>query len=470
MRDLTTGSIPRHIVALAAPMAIGLLVQTLYFLVDLYFVARLGDAAIAGVSLAGNAMFLVMALTQILSVGAVALVSHAAGRRDQAFANVAFNQTMLLAAVMAAATLVAGYTAANVYLARLGADAATVAAGRAYLNWFTPGLALQFVIAGMAAALRGTGVVKPTMIVQLLTVVVNIALAPVLIAGWGTGAPMGVAGAGLASTIASVLGVVLLTVYFIKLERYVRFAPGDAAPRADVLRRIIAIGFPAGGELILMFLYMAVIYGLIRDFGAPAQAGFGLGSRLMQAIFMPAMAIAFAAPAVAGQNFGARRADRVRATFRAALLMSCSVMAALMVLCQLRPDLLAHAFTDDPETAAVATRFLQIISWNFIATGVIFTCSGLFQALGNTWPALFSTATRLLTFAVPAVWIARQPGFALDHLWMLSVATVALQAVLSVTLVLREMRRRLRFERAPEAREGPAAAEAPKAPKAREAK
>ena len=84
MRDLTQGSIPMHLVGLAAPIAIGMLFQTLYYLIDLYFVAQLGQAAIAGVSAGGNLQFLIMALTQILGVGAMALIAHATGRRDQA--------------------------------------------------------------------------------------------------------------------------------------------------------------------------------------------------------------------------------------------------------------------------------------------------------------------------------------------------------------------------------------------------
>src|SRR5207248_11016827 len=102
MKDLTQGSITRLLVAMAVPIAIGMLFQTLYFLVDLYFVARLGEAAIAGVSTAGTISFVILALTQMLGVGTVALVSHAVGRKDQAEANLVFNQSVLLSAIWAA--------------------------------------------------------------------------------------------------------------------------------------------------------------------------------------------------------------------------------------------------------------------------------------------------------------------------------------------------------------------------------
>ncbi|HOP20285.1 MAG TPA: MATE family efflux transporter [Amphiplicatus sp.] len=198
MRDLTEGPIPNHILAMAGPIAVGLIVQTLYYIVDLYFVGQLGPEALAGVGAAGNAMFLVIGFTQILSVGTVALVSHAAGRKDQADATLIFNQSVSLAAVFGAATLLLAYGFSDAYLNSVGADEAMINEGRDYIFWIAPGMALQFALAVMGSALRGTGVVKPTMIVQLLSVLSNIILAPILIAGWGTGHPLGVAGAGLA--------------------------------------------------------------------------------------------------------------------------------------------------------------------------------------------------------------------------------------------------------------------------------
>lgn len=443
MRDLTQGSISRHILLMAAPIGIGMLVQTLYFFVDLYFVARLGDAALAGVSAAGILNFVVMALTQMLSVGAVTLISHAVGRKDQAEANLVFNQSIVLSVLCGGLTLIAGYTGAAWYMSRLGADDATVAAGISFIYWLIPGLALQFALAAAGAALRGTGVVKPTMMVQMLTVFINIVLAPVLIAGWGTGHAMGIAGAGLATTIASLLGVMAMLYYFGKLESYVSYRREQLAPNLNIWKRMLNIGLPAGGEFLFIFIFMAVIYSIIRDFGAAAQAGFGLGSRIMQAIFLPIMAISFAIAPIAGQNFGARLAHRVRATIWTAIMIETLPMALLALLCQFEPRWLIHFFTSDVEVVEVAVQFLRIISWNFVATGIIFACSGMFQALGNTWPSLISMATRVFTFAFPAIWLSHQAGFTLVQVWYLSVATVLLQAVLSLVLVRQQLNKRL---------------------------
>ena len=142
MKDLTTGPIGRHVVQMSVPIAVGLILQTLYYLVDLYFVSRLGDATIAGVSAAGNVFFIVMALTQMLGVGTVALVSHAVGRKDQKEANHIFNQSVVLALICAVVTLVGGYGLADWYLGTVGADAATQAAGVSFLHAFIPGMGL----------------------------------------------------------------------------------------------------------------------------------------------------------------------------------------------------------------------------------------------------------------------------------------------------------------------------------------
>ena len=443
MQDLTQGSIPRHLVTLSLPISIGMLVQTLYYLVDLYFVAGLGDATLAGVSAAGTLTFVVLALTQMLSVGTVALIAPAVGRKDQAGANLVFNQSVMLAALCAVLTLVGGYTLGVAYLHAVSANEETIAAGLAYLYWYTPGLALQYALASMGAALRGTGVVKPTMIVQMITVLANVVLAPILIAGWFTGHPLGAAGAGLATTLSVILGVALMVWYFVRLEHYVGWDSTLIRPRPGVWKDMLNLGLPAGGEFLLMFVYMSVIYAVIADFGAAAQAGFGIGTRVMQAVFLPALAIAFAVPPLGGQNMGARKPDRVRETIRTAILIEAMLMALLTLTCQVYPEGFIRPFTQDAAVLAVGVTFLRVVSWNFVFSGFNFACSGMFQALGNTWPALFSTATRLVTFAVPVWWLAHQPGFEIVHVWYLSVATVSLQAMLSMLLLRVQMNAKL---------------------------
>jgi len=443
MKDLTQGSIPRHVIALSVPMAAGMLLQTLYWFVDLYFVSQLGDAAIAGVSAGGNLMFVVLMLTQMLAVGSVAMISHAVGRKDQDEANHVFNQSVAIGVACAALTLAGGYGFAGPYMGFFAADEATRAAGLAFMHAFIPGMALQFAIVVLGSGLRGTGIVKPTAIVQALTVILNVILAPVLIAGWGTGKSLGVAGAGLATTISVTIGVAVLVAYFVRLEHYVTLDPARWRPNLATWGRLLNIGLPAGGEFGLMAIFVGVIYWVARDWGAAAQAGIGVGLRTQQMIFVPALAVAFAASPIAGQNFGARDGARVRETFHVALRYGAIVMAVFTALVQWKSEGLARIFTTDPAVIAVAALLLHYLSWNFIPSVVTMTCSTLFQSMGNSWPALGASAIRIVTFMIPAIWMARQPWFELRYLFMLSVVTVLLHGVVSYVWLQAEMRKRL---------------------------
>lgn len=443
MKDLTQGSIPKHLFNMAFPMMIGMLIQTLYFIVDLYFVGKLGSAALAGLSLAGNAMFLIFALTQILNVSTAALISHAVGAKDQQDANITFNQSMMLSTVIGVIVCIIGYIGAEFYLNLISQDAETVKMGLAYLHWFIPCMGLQFVMVSISAALRGTGIVKPTMLIQTLSILLNILLSPILISGWGSGYAMGIAGAGFASSLSVIFAVVLLCYYFITTDKYVSVNFSLWNINVPRIKKLLAIGLPAGGEFFLMFIYMATIYWLIKPFGADAQAAFGLGSRVMQALFLPAMAIAFAAPAIAGQNFGAQNYQRIRETFAWTAIMTCSLMAVITLVCLSQAELMLTGFSDDKEVILISVVFLQMICWNFVPAGLVFTCSGMFQSLGNTMPALLSTATRLICFILPAIWLSKQSDFQIEQLWYVSVATVCIQAVVSVSFLRHEFKTRL---------------------------
>jgi putative MATE family efflux protein len=443
MKDLTKGSIVSHISVMAPQIFAGMIMMMLCGLIDLYFVAGLGDAAIAGVGAAGNAGFLINALTQILNVGTVALISHAVGRKDRADANLVFNQSLGLSAAGALFTLIAGGMLARSYMRSIAADDAVVEAGTTYLLWFMPALALQFVALVMGSALRGTGIVRPTVIVQATTVILNMLLAPVLITGWGTNLALGVAGAGLASSIAVATGVVMMWIYFHRYEHYVAINSALWRPQPAQWKRILSIGLPAGGEFAIIFVNMAVIYYALRNFGAAAQAGFGIGQRLLGLIHMPAISIAFAAGAIAGQNFGAGNSERVRETFKRVVLLGTAVMIAFTMVAQWKPELLLGGFSKDAETIAIGALFLRMISLNSVAQGLIFVCSSMFQGLGNTRPVLLSSGTRLLTYALPLLWLSTTPGFRIEHAWYLSIATTTLQAGLSVWLLQLEFRKRL---------------------------
>ncbi|PYT36096.1 MAG: MATE family efflux transporter [Acidobacteria bacterium] len=445
MHDLTRGSVTRHLFALSAFMAVSMVFQTLYYLADLYFVGRLGKEAIAAVGLAGNLMVVVLAITQTLSVGTTTLISHAVGQKDHGRANLVFNQAFLLSLLVGAVVAVLGFGLRERYCLWLGADAATARLGVNYLNWFIPAMLLQFAIVAMGAALRGSGVVKPTVGIQILTVLLNIALAPVLILGWGTGHPLGVTGAALATFLAILAGTAVFWVYFLRPQNYLKFSLADWKPRRPLWWGMTRVGLPAGGEFALMSVYMVLVYWIIRNFGAAAQAGFGIGARVMQAMLLPVIAISFAAAPLAGQNFGARDAGRVRETFRSASMLVSALMILFTILSHIAPQAMIGTFSAEPEVIAFGAEYLRVISFNFLAMGLIFTSSSMFQGMGNTLPPLACSSLRLLLFALPAYMLSQRPGFQIREVWYLSVASVAIQAVVNLVLVQREFRRRLAF-------------------------
>ena len=160
-------------------------------------------------------------------------------------------------------------------------------------------------------------------------------------------------------------------------------------------------------------------------------------------IQMPALAVALAAGPIAGQNFGAGNGPRVRETFVKSALITSVVMIGFITPAQLKPELLLAGFSNDEETMAIAYLFLRIISLNMVAQGLIFTCSSMFQGLGNTKPVLLSSATRVFTYSLPAIWLSTRPGFRMEYVWYLSIAATTLQAALSLWLLRREFRKRL---------------------------
>ena len=445
MKDLTRGSVGGHVLQLASFIALTTTFQTLYFLADLYFVGRLGREAVAGVSLSGNLAFVVLALTQALGVGATSLIAQALGRKERKRAELVFNQALVLSTLTGIAFALLAFATRAAYCRWLAADAVTAARGVEYLTWFVPALALQFPLVAMGAALRGMGDLKIPTAIQVATVILNIALAPTLIFGWLSGRPLGVAGAALASLLAIAAGGVAFIAYFRRDASPFRFRTRDWVPRPRLWGDMLRVGLPAGGEFALLSVYMVLVYDITRRFGTPAQAGFGIGVRLMQAMFLPAVAIAFAVAPVAGQNYGARLGARVRESFRAAAGMSAAVMLVFTLLCHLAPAVLVRFFSPDPAVVAFGSEYLRIVSWNFVASGLVLVTSSLFQGMGHTLPALASSALRLLFFAVPAYALSQRPGFEMRHVWYLSVASVTLQVCLNLWLLHKEFDAKLAF-------------------------
>jgi putative MATE family efflux protein len=449
MQDLTTGSISKHLLTTASFMLVTMVFQTLYFLVDLYFVGSLGKEAVAGVGVAGNLTFIVLAVSQMLGVGTTTLVSHAAGQKNGARALLVFNQSQVLSTLVGVLFLVVAMIFRTAYTRALSADETTARLAAEYLLFYLPAMGLQFGMVAMASALRGVGNFRPGMVVQTTTVVVNIVLAPVLMKGWFGMPQLGVAGAAIATLVAVIIGVAWLATYFFGSEGYLRFSRDAMRPNLALWGDMLKIGLPAGAEFAMMAVYLMLVSAVSRPFGAAAQAGFTIGMRVVQALFMPVVALGFSVAPVAGQNVGARLGHRVKAVFKDASLMAGGWMLVMAVVCQLVPAALIGLFSSDPAVIAVGDEYLRIVSLTFVFSGLIFVCSSMFQALGNTMPSLIASVTRIVVIAVPAIALSTTPGFKLVWIWYLSAGAILLQFAIVLVYLRREFRVRLDAMAAP---------------------
>jgi putative MATE family efflux protein len=445
MKDLTEGSVIRHLLHMASFMIVSMLVQTLYLLLDLYWVGRLGREAIAAVGVAGNLTMIVLALTQMLGVGTTTLIAQAVGRKDQPRAESAFNQSLVMSFVIGIGFVAVGFLLRDLYCNSLSADRETADLARAYLNWYIPALGLQFPLVTFGSTLRATGAIRPSVALQVFSVLLNGVLAPFLIFGIGPWPRMGVSGAALATFISILAADAGSVIYLQRKYHYLRFRLSQWKPQIQLWWAMLKIGLPAGAEFVLLSIYIGIVYVIIRQFGAAAQAGFGVGARVMQALFLPVVALSFAVSPVVGQNFGGRKADRVRHSVLAALGLAAGMMLLLSIFTWLAAPLLIRIFSKDPNVIAFGSEYLTVVAFNFVAAGVVFSSSSVFQAVGNTLPPLISSTARLVLFVVPAWLISRHPDFSIRQIWYLSVLSQFVQAAIILALLKRELRHKLNF-------------------------
>lgn len=439
VHDMARGSIRRHVLRMMLFIITGHATQSLYSLVDMYWVSKLGREAIAAVALSSNLTFIALALTQMLSVACIALISRAAGCKDHAEVRRLFNQAQSLAASLGMAFLIVCLALSDIYAERLGGDARTVALSKEFLLRFIPALALQFMMVGISSALRAIGNMKPGLVAQILSILLNMGLAPFLVFGWIGGHPLGVAGAALSTLISTAAAVLGLVIYVARGKTFFRLQPADWRPVWRTWGRMLNIGLPSGVEFLLLSIIMIVIFGVVRPFGPAAQAGVGIGWRIIQAGFIPAIALSISATTVVGQNVGARDHARVREAVRESAKLAIALMLVFAVVCHFAAEPLVGSFTSEAAVVELGADYLRTVAYSYVASGLVYVVAGVFQGLGNTWPSLLASVTRAASFVIAALWLAQHDGFAIHTLWIMSVTSVMLQLAVCLVLLNREL-------------------------------
>jgi putative MATE family efflux protein len=402
--DLTSGSIIKPILWLAVPTIGGNLLQSAFNIADMYFVSRLGTAAIAAVSVAGLAIMLVWTTIMGVAVGSQALITRFHGARDETSLRRAMATTLAAAVILAVFMAAAGPAFGRPLLGLLGAEADVVDLAYGYITvFFFGGFAFVFMVM-ISAMLRGMGdSVTPTIIVAG-AVLLNVVLDPLFIFGLGPAPELGVQGAAVATVSAYAVGLVAAVIVFTRRHLPWRaFVPANLSGK--MAWHILTIGVPASAQMLIRVAASMVLVGFVATAGTAAIAAYGVGGQLTSLILMPGFALAMSAAILVGQNLGAGKKERAERTAMASVGIF-SVLAAAMI-----AGLVAFAghwvavFDDTPEVVRLGTLYLYICGPAFIFVPLGMVLSRAMSGAGVSLPPLIVTAVVLLGVRIPMAYV-----------------------------------------------------------------
>lgn len=398
-KNLTSGSVPRLLIMLALPVMGSFVLQSLYSLVDLYFVGLLGGAPVAGLGIALNTFFLVLALGQTIGVGTLAVLSRSFGAGELDRVTGVFRQSFLLVLAVGGAAWLAGFLAAESYISAFTMDAEVQAAGVAYFQIYSATFLLQLFLMVNGFAWRALGdFITPT-VLMLFGVGLNIVLDPLLIFGWGPVPALGIAGAAWATVIAE-FAACLLYLYLIFGRGGRGLLTLGAFPRIEwpVVWRILRIGLPVGLQFLLATSLLMVMFRYVMPFGAHATAAVAVGFRLIHSAVLPAVAICSAVATMVGQNYGARNFSRIKASILWGGGLAATLLGAEYLAFYASPSFWVGLFSNDPGVIAVGSDYLLItglvLPFHALGMNFMFTCQGL----GRTMIPLVGIGVRVTTF------------------------------------------------------------------------
>ncbi|MFH1086927.1 MAG: MATE family efflux transporter [Chloroflexota bacterium] len=380
-----------EVLRLGLPAVAERLLGLLVSLVNGILVGHLGAAALAAVGLSGNIEMIGMTFLQAVSTGTTSLVAQSVGAKNRELAQRMFEQSMLVGIGMGLACVVVLLPTCRWTLVAMGAEPDTVTEGMRYLPYLTGTLPLMSMLTVGNAALRGAGNTKTPMYLMGAMNILNAILSWVLIRGWGPIAPMGVLGAGIAAaTSRSVAGLGVIFVLFsqrspLPLKRLVN------RPDRDILRRLLDVGLPAGGENLLMRVAFLTYTRAIASLGTVAYAAYTIASRVEHITMMPAFGFSVAATTLAGQSLGAGNIQRARrSVFRSIeIAMGVSMLGALAFVAF--PRAMLSVFTTDQEIIRQGILPLQILAAGQPLMAAAQCLSGGLRGSGDTRSTMWVT-------------------------------------------------------------------------------
>lgn len=409
MHDYTAMPLERAVLLLAVPMVLEMIMESLFAIIDVFFVGRLGPEAVAVVGLTESVMTLVYAVAMGIAIAATAIVARRIGEKDPAGASRAAGQIIVLG-VTAAAILGVGLGVFAPQILRLmGAEASVIAMGSSYATLMLGGNATVFLIFLINAVFRGAGDAVIAMRTLWLANAVNIALDPCFIFGWGPFPELGVTGAAVATNIGRGVGVAYQVWHLTRRPGRVRLHASHLVPDRALLGSTLKTAGPGIAQWMIGTTSWLGLFKILAMFGSAALAGYTIALRIMMFVWMPAWGLSNAGATLVGQNLGARRPERAERAVRIAMkynMLFLGVVGAAFVAFA-RP--LAAWFTDDAAVLDQATAALWIVSLGFPIFAAGMCLEGAFNGAGDT-----RTPTRLNFYClwlgqVPMAWILARP-------------------------------------------------------------
>ncbi|RMH21025.1 MAG: MATE family efflux transporter [Acidobacteria bacterium] len=383
-KDFTSGSIGRAIALLAIPMVLEMVMQSVFALVDTFFVGRLGADAVAVVGLGDSLLTLVFALALGLAMGTTAMVARRIGEKDPAAAATAAGQALLVGTVLAVATGLLGAATAPSLLRLMGASDGVVAVGSSYVAVLLGGNVTVFFLFLINAIFRGAGDPMLAMKALWLANLINIVLDPLLIFGWGPIPALGVTGAAVATTIGRGIGV--LYQLYVLASAQGRFTLGlkHLRPAPAAMRRLLRISATGMLQLLVATASWVLVIRIVALFGSVALAGYAIAVRILIFALLPSWGMGNAAATLVGQNLGAGKPERaVRSVWITAHTNMVFLLATSVVLIAFAETFIGY-FSRDPAVIAVGVDCLRIVSYSYVFFAYGMVTVQAFNGAGDT--------------------------------------------------------------------------------------
>ena len=362
--DILDGPLNRPLLRLALPMMAGFLFQIGFNYVDSFYVAYLGQDALAAVGAIMFVSWALMSVAEVVTVGTLALVARAVGARDPAEGGAVAGLGAALTLVLSLVTGGVGWLIAEPLVATFGLEPEPARLAVGYMQVLVLGYPALAGFLCVESIFRGAGETALPMVVLATIFLINIALDRVLIFGFGPIPAYGVNGAAAATVISRTLGCVVLGALLLRSHQRLGLEPPRAG-WADARRlvKIVRIGGPASAAGLSFCAIYLVLLRITSEFGTEAVAALTLGLRLESLPFFTCLALGRAAATMAGQCMGAKDSSRARRASRRAVWLGLSVVVPLALVMAFAPEACMRVFIDEPAVVVAGAAYLRILSW-----------------------------------------------------------------------------------------------------------